>query len=60
MIARLAFRPREAPIGAGLCRSSSPIHCEPVTMPPGKEPHREEGEDSLWAMTLKEEDHNEP
>jgi hypothetical protein len=56
MSARLAYRPREAPMG--LCRSSSPIHCEPVSMPPCKEPYREEGR-TLWAMTH-EEDHNEP
>src|SRR4051794_38819516 len=31
----------------------------PVTMPPGKEPHREEGR-TLWATTHEEEDPNEP
>src|SRR5918993_740299 len=28
------------PIGVGLCRCSSPIHCGPVSMPPGKESQR--------------------
>ena len=32
----------------------------PVSMPPGNEPHRVGGEDSLWATTHEEEDHNEP
>jgi hypothetical protein len=46
------------PIGVGLCRSSSPIHCGPVTMPPGKEPQRESFP-PLWA-THEEEDQDEP
>jgi hypothetical protein len=33
----------------------------PVSMPPGNEPHRSGGgEDSLWATTHEQEDHNEP
>jgi hypothetical protein len=31
----------------------------PVSMPPGNEPYRRGGEDSLWARTH-EEEHNEP
>jgi hypothetical protein len=65
--------PYAEPTGARLGCFSSPEHpylsvstrkfiadsLGPVTMPPRKEPHtRRGGEDSLWATTHEEEDHN--
>jgi hypothetical protein len=67
--------PYAEPTGASSGHFPSPVHpylsvstpkfiadsLGPVSMPPGNEPYRGGGEDSLWTTTHEEEeDHNEP